>query len=322
MDLSGKLIEGTGSYVIKEVAPPVESGQLLVNNDFSAWTADDPDDWNISTEDAGSYVTEVSGKCRIVRDGSSMVLSQAACTVGRRYVVTVKTTSYDGTGDLRINGHTAIKYDITGVGIIEWYFIASSSSFTLTSLDGCDITIDWVTLEEVPEGYPILDKGDKYLECTTDGSIAIASDQAYGEWEWDWYKEGDANQLYFSCISDGIGENVTNDSYIVFVGNTEPVWLRRTGSAGNALPLASANSYIEMQTWYRFKLIRTLDGEFHLYIKGGRFGTNDWTLVSVTGGSGTNPVTDNSYTVSRYFVIDVDGGCRIANLEMRNIVRQ
>jgi hypothetical protein len=178
-----------------------------------------------------------------------------------------------------------------------------------------------VSISEIPS-LPSLDKGDKYLECTSDGTIAIVSDQAYGEWEWDWYKEGDANQLYFSCISDGIGENVTNDSYIIFVGNTEPVWLRRSGSAGNALPLASADSYIEMQTWYRFKLIRTLDGEFHLYIKGGGFGTNDWTLVSVTGGSGTNPVTDNSYTVSRYFVIDMDNGCRIANLEMRNIVRQ
>lgn len=60
---------------------------------------------------------------------------------------------------------------------------------------------------------------------------------------------------------------------------------------------------------------------FAVFIKGGSFG-DDWTLVDTTGGSGTNPVVDATYTTSEYFVADLDAGDRLANLKITNGVKQ
>ena len=38
MELSGHLIKGTGSFEVKEIAPISESGQLVLDNDFSSNT--------------------------------------------------------------------------------------------------------------------------------------------------------------------------------------------------------------------------------------------------------------------------------------------
>ena len=65
-----------------------------------------------------------------------------------------------------------------------------------------------------------------------------------------------------------------------------------------------------------------MDGEFYIYIRGGVFGVDDWTLVSVDGGTGTNPVTSATITTSKYFLIDLDIGDRIANIVMRKAVAQ
>lgn len=61
---------------------------------------------------------------------------------------------------------------------------------------------------------------------------------------------------------------------------------------------------------------------FATFIKGGSFGTDSWTLVDPTGGSGTNPVTDSAYTTSEYFVTDLDAGDTFSNLKILNQVNQ
>lgn len=40
------------------------------------------------------------------------------------------------------------------------------------------------------------------------------------------------------------------------------------------------------------------------------------------GDSGTNPVTDNTYTTSEYFVLDIDAGDRIANIKLTDGIKQ
>ena len=52
-----------------------------------------------------------------------------------------------------------------------------------------------------------------------------------------------------------------------------------------------------------------------MFIKGGSFG-DDYQLVDVSGGSGSNPVTDNTFTTSNFFVADLDTGDSIANIEI------
>ncbi len=56
------------------------------------------------------------------------------------------------------------------------------------------------------------------------------------------------------------------------------------------------------------------EGTFLTLIRGGAFGTG-WTVVSVVGGSGTNPVTDNTYTTSNFIVADLDADDCIADAE-------
>ena len=45
------------------------------------------------------------------------------------------------------------------------------------------------------------------------------------------------------------------------------------------------------------------------------------TLVDTTGGSGDNPVNDNTYTTSNFLVADLDASDRITNIKITNQVR-
>ena len=60
---------------------------------------------------------------------------------------------------------------------------------------------------------------------------------------------------------------------------------------------------------------------FTFYIKGGNFG-GDYVLVDTTGGSGTNSITDNTYTTSKYMVLDLDTGDEIKNIKVTNGIKQ
>ena len=53
-----------------------------------------------------------------------------------------------------------------------------------------------------------LSGGTKALKCNTAGLIYIPNNQAYGSWEFDWYKGADANQMriwIISTINTGAG---------------------------------------------------------------------------------------------------------------------
>lgn len=58
-----------------------------------------------------------------------------------------------------------------------------------------------------------------------------------------------------------------------------------------------------------------------MYVKGGAFG-NIWTLVSTTGGTGTNPATDNTYSVNRLFMLYLQAGDRVANIKVWDNIKQ
>ena len=59
-----------------------------------------------------------------------------------------------------------------------------------------------------------------------------------------------------------------------------------------------------------------------MYIKGGAFGIDDWTLVDVSGGYATNPITDTTYNTSKYFVLEFDALDRISTDITRKAVQQ
>lgn len=178
-----------------------------------------------------------------------------------------------------------------------------------------------------------LDIGTKYLENTSAGTIATQSKTAYGVWEFDLYKGADGNSLRVSPIG-GNKSYPSNQGYHFYIFNTEALYFDK--EATNLFK--TANSYIANNTWYRIKVARLNSAgtfakivpsmtteypadTFAVFIKGGAFG-NNWTLVNTTGGSGSNPVTNSTYTTSNYFVCYLDSGDRIGNIVIKEDVEQ
>jgi hypothetical protein len=309
MDLSGQLIKGTGAYEVKEVS--VESGNLLLKGTGLLTTGG----WS---KVGNTYVLDYDTSVSYLN-----VLN--ILTIGKRYRVKYHISANPDNIGLRfdtLNFFTQLSAS-SHVGMNEYEAVAITDDFYLRSRasDGeSGLVIDYISLEEVPEGYPLLDKGSKYLECTSTGLIAIPSDQAYGEWEFSFCKFGDANAVSVYVISNEVGYFVspTINGYIVYSGGSEQVNIDRVnGSSSLVTVRGGGNGSSELGAWHRLKVTRTLDGVWTLQIKGGSYGTDDWTTLAVSGAG-----IDNTYKKSKYIVVDLDTGDRIANLEMRNIVRQ
>lgn len=156
----------------------------------------------------------------------------------------------------------------------------------------------------------------KYLIGVTNGLTVIQSNQAHGTFEMDFYKS-DAGTYVYALISSNENKlSASQQSYSIGIDNQQRVFFGRANSntfLNNILARTTAN-YVAINTWYKFRITRTTTGVFTIYIKGGAF--TDWTLVSTTGGSGTNPVTDNTYTKSNYLVVNLGTNDRITNIKL------
>jgi hypothetical protein len=169
-------------------------------------------------------------------------------------------------------------------------------------------------VDELTSKVSYLDKGTRYLVCNTAGVISIPCNQAYGKWSFDLYKESDGNILSVYSIANNVVPAGLNGYRFTVNANESIDLLRRTAGSSTEL-LRSNTSYISNTTWYHIEIERNTNGETTVKISGGAFGPT-LILVSTSGGFGTNPVTDNVYTSSNYFVLDLDAGDRIANIKL------
>jgi hypothetical protein len=163
----------------------------------------------------------------------------------------------------------------------------------------------------------------KGLDCTTSGVAYQASTDAYGEWEFRLNKPlaSTINVNQFISSLNAKYNTVGNDGYMLYFSGDERVQLDMFSNGSVSTIFRTAPNYVLIDTDYTLQILRNsvLDeyvtgaiGTFAVYIKGGSFGSS-YVLVDVTGGSGTNPVTDNTYTTSAYTVLDLDAGDNIAN---------
>jgi len=149
----------------------------------------------------------------------------------------------------------------------------------------------------------------KVIECTTAGLLSLptsifgessTSEAAYGTWEGWAYKGSDAGTMNIAFICDS-PTSIAGSGYKLAFTATETVQIARlTGT----VHLETAAAYITINTWYKWKITRTALGVTYLWL-------ND-VLVSVTGGSGTNPYTSTAYTSSTHVVLDFDAGDKLA----------
>jgi hypothetical protein len=207
--------------------------ERVYNGHFTDWTADDPDDWNV-TEGAGSEVSEVgqgegnggsgSGYCNLYSIGLPVVIDQTLTLVsGNRYVLTINVDTIVTDG-VRVEDNdaspefTTTLYTSTGIKTI--YFTASKSYLNLTlqaaNLGACDVTIDDVSVREVSavitpffvdvnDGLTI---GESISEVLTSLEVSVSDGLTVGE---DVTVDVASVETLTVNVSDGltVGEDIT-----------------------------------------------------------------------------------------------------------------
>jgi len=180
----------------------------ITNGAFANWTGDDPDDWVISAEDAGNYITEnPAGSAQIVSDGSAISMTQTlALEGGKLYKTTFDVdTVASGSIKVEVDGWTACTYNSTGSKECYWTAAEDNITFRIMRNAACDITIDDVVTKEVtsagidsvhiyPEryatttGWTSIDSGFDYNNITAvdieepDGGFAVARAKDVPTW--------------------------------------------------------------------------------------------------------------------------------------------
>jgi len=328
--LPRETIEGTGSFKVDDIV--IEQGEQVTNGGFedgttTGFTNDGYPTFavNSSSPISGTYDLSIAttGATKaffpdgIAISGKKIILefdvANSTCTSTKFRVQSKQSQSVGAASDFsqNVEGDRHFKLIINGSIYDEIGFVMLANN---------SLNIDNISVTEVPP-LKTLDNGTKYLECTSAGTIAIPSKQAYGTWEFDLYKGADGNKCFFDFISDVL-TITSNNGYRFTFSSNEEIYIRRRTSGSDSNILATPFNYISINTWYRIKITRTKDGEFYVYIRGGDFGDDDWTLVDVTGGSGTNPVTDTTHTTSNFTALDFDAGDRITNFIYHKGVEQ
>ena len=176
---------------------------------------------------------------------------------------------------------------------------------------------------DVVSGGLRLKKYQKGIECTQAGTVSFPSSWNSGRVEIDWYKGADASLITFKFIGK---TRLHSDvgGYSITAYSDEALYLDRTAQVGLC---NTPTSYIQNNTYYTIAIERTNSGQFTLLIKGGSFiptaGRQEgFTLVSVVGGSGSNPVTDTTYNSSSYGVISAAVGDRIMGIRYIDGIKQ
>lgn len=242
-------------------------------------------------------------------------------------------TDQEGTGTASISGNDV---NVTA-GTLSYLEFSNGSFYRLASNDpnivydksgnGLHGTLTggtWATDNGRPDN--LIDGFSQKLVNTVAGTSYIESTQAYGVWEFEISQDKDVNSSMVLLMNSA---TTIGDGYIISFTNTSNrlQLLRFTGGVVSAGLFFTAASYIDSNILYGIKVVRNsiVDeyitgsvGTFAVYIKGGLFGS-DYILVDTTGGSGTNPVTDNTHTTSNYLLLDLDEGDQIKNLKYNDI---
>jgi hypothetical protein len=154
----------------------------------------------------------------------------------------------------------------------------------------------------------------KVIECVTAGVLQVPTayffgddtQAAYGTFEWWARKNGASADLTVGFVgNDKLSTSDAGFSGYSFKFNPAERLQLSSINSGAISPLFFTDiAYINLDTWYKVKITRSSEGEFYSYL-------ND-ILIDPTGGTGTNPATNTTHTTSKYIVLDLDAGDKIA----------
>jgi len=160
------------------------------------------------------------------------------------------------------------------------------------------------------------DERKKQITCKSAGVASIPLSVPYGYWKFDLYKGADGNtaRVIFVANTPNTFDTAPQNGYYLYFASSESVGVSSIANGTPTQRMVSAASYISTTGWYSIIIKRYPTGVFYTYIKGGtQFPT--WTLISVAGGSGTNPFTNNTYVTSSYINFQFGTNDAIKNME-------
>jgi len=166
-------------------------------------------------------------------------------------------------------------------------------------------------------GFSAVGDGDGYEGASTADEITIVNTEKYlVEFDLD-LRSGTTPNFKFS---ESVGGSGRSNGPIAVNGRNSEI-LTATASGTFILEFNNYN-HATNYTISGLTIRRIYDADtFAVFIKGGEFG-DQYQLVDTTGGSGSNPVTDSTYTTSQYLVTDLDSGDKISNIKITDGVKQ
>jgi hypothetical protein len=144
-----------------------------------------------------------------------------------------------------------------------------------------------------------------YIDCIAGGQIWRRNQHAYSTHRVGLYKV-DLSLVQVLFVDED--KTISGAGYRLEMPSTEQVNLVQTGVT---FLTRSSVGYVAPLTRYDFIITRedsSPAGQFYTYIKGGSY--TNWQLLDSSAG-GSNPVTNNAITTSKYLVFDLDAGDRI-----------
>jgi hypothetical protein len=152
------------------------------------------------------------------------------------------------------------------------------------------------------------DSDGKWLECVTAGEVYIPLNQAYGTFEWDQNKSaGGITNVFLNATVIGSETASGQNGYNLRVNASEQIFTQiyTNGTPTNLNGTATATATAGTSETYR--VTRSPAGVFTTYLNG----------TAVTTDSGTNPVTNTTYTSGVYLVVVGDAGDKFSNFKFR-----
>ena len=122
--------------------------QLVVNSGFEAWTADDPDGWSPSPEDATNYISQEGNKARFISDGSYFLALQGPVlpTVDSFFMFEIKVDEVSSGSMVLRNGNDTESYGlITSTGTKRsTHKVSVNTAFSIKRNGVTNLLIDYI----------------------------------------------------------------------------------------------------------------------------------------------------------------------------------
>lgn len=271
---------------------PTLGTELATNGDFSAWTGDNPDGWIVSGENASNYITEVSGKARIVSDGTAVTMYQFKASLNLYYLSSIEITT-SVSGKLQYGDVGALKA-ISAIGVYHTVSKATGTASPYVKRDAaCDITVDNASFKLLTNFTPPTNVTD-YSGSATGTFLGSMETVQPGT---------NTTGIEKGFIFDGVNDYIAVACTTSTTNSTLSAWVNFSTTGSERYIFGTTTGYVTKSS---SEVIQASSGTIYLDgqpYSGSAVTANTWHLITVTGItlSGTQLNIGASITPGSYF---------------------